>query len=107
LDNLKLDGKLLKPVAELLEIKIKNVLAIVAVKEKTAEITLKLEIKTIEREREDDFGNPVIYKEPIINYSITEKIRELKSVDKGGLGYGYQIDTDIISDEVYIQEIEE
>lgn len=104
--DLKLDSKILKPMAALLENKIQNLMAEVLIKNKSGEITLKIELGTIERDKELKNGEIDTYKEPIINYQLTEKIKETKAVEKGGLGYGYKIEANDLLDDIYVDEVD-
>lgn len=102
MDNLKLDGDLLKPIADLLEEKIGSVMEIVLLEDKPAEITLKLTLGTIERE--DKQGND--WKEPVINYNLSHKFKESKHTEKGSTGIGTKICKDAILDEIIIEKVE-
>lgn len=104
--ELKLDSKILKPMADSLEYKIQNLMTEVLKKNKTGEISLKIELSTIEREKELENGDVKIYKEPIINYQLTEKIKETKAVEKGGLGYGYKIEANDLLDDIFVDEVD-
>lgn len=106
MEGLKLDGRMLKPMSTLLETKIHDLMMEVLKNNKIGEITLKLELATIEREKVVD-GEVLLdtWLEPIINYQLTEKLRETKATRKGGLGQGYEIKADDLLDDIYIQEV--
>lgn len=104
--DLKLDSKILKPMAESLEDKIQNLMTEVLKKNRSGEITLKIELGTREVEKELDNGDVDLYKEPIINYQITEKIKETKAIERGGLGHGYKIEANDLLDDIYVDEVD-
>lgn len=105
MEELKLNGKVLKPIADLLEDKIQSLMTNVINENKTGEITLKIQLSTIDREGKSSIGIPTEWKEPIINYQLTEKLKEKKVVEKGGLGIGYKIEKDDFTDEIQILEV--
>lgn len=104
--ELKLDSKLLNPMACSLEGKIQNLMAEVLKKNKSGEISLKVELGTREVEKELEDGNIETYKEPVINYQLTEKIKETKAIEKGELGTGYKIEANDLLDDILVDKVD-
>lgn len=92
MQKLNLDSELLKPMREQLEIIINKLTGIVATQNKEAEV---------------DDEKVKEWVEPRIEYSISEKIKEVKNTNKGNLGFDYQVKVDEETNETYVEKINE
>ena len=102
MQKLNLDSELLKPMREQLEIIINKLTGIVATQNKEAEIVLKINLDSIKQ-----FEKVKEWVEPRIEYSISEKIKEVKNTNKGNLGFDYQVKVDEETNETYVEKINE
>ena len=103
MQKLNLDSELLKPMREQLEIIINKLTGIVATQNKEAEIVLKINLDSIKQFEEVDDEKVKEWVEPSIEYSISEKIKEVKNTNKGNLGFDYQVKVDEETNETYRQ----
>ena len=107
MQKLNLDSELLKPMREQLEIIINKLTGIVATQNKEAEIVLKINLDSIKQFEEVDDEKVKEWVEPRIEYSISEKIKEVKNTNKGNLGFDYQVKVDEETNETYVEKINE
>lgn len=105
IESLNLNSQLLKPMKEKLEKSIDILTKNAILTKKDAEITLKINISVTKKDRE--FNNETKeYLEPMYDFQISEKIKEVKGSYKGAVGFNYAL---IIDDEnnVLVQDINE
>ena len=107
MQKLNLDSELLKPMRDKLEITLNKLTGIVATQNKEAEITLKINLDSIKQFEEVDEETVKEWVEPRIEYSISEKIKEVKNTNKGNLGFDYQVKVDEETNVTYVQNINE
>ena len=107
MQKLNLDSELLKPMREQLEIIINKLTGIVATQNKEAERVLKINLDSIKQFEEVDDEKVKEWVEPRIEYSISEKIKEVKNTNKGNLGFDYQVKVDEETNETYVEKINE
>ena len=89
------------------EIILNKLTGIVATQNKEAEITLKINLDSIKQFEEVDEDKVKEWVEPRIEYSISEKIKEVKNTNKGNLGFDYQVKVDEETNVTYVEKINE
>ena len=104
-EKLNLDSELLKPMKEKLENSIDILTKNTILTKKDAEITLKINIRVEEKDREFN-DKKEEYLQPIYDFQISEKIKEAKGSYKGVVGFNYAISIDD-EDSVIVQDINE
>ena len=100
MENLNLDNELLKPIKMRLENSINTLTKNAILTRKEAEITLKITVGVLEKEKEDEE-----YLEPSYEYQLTEKIKENKDSVKGHLGFNYKVEIDEENNTTVLKEI--
>ena len=107
MEKLNLNGELLKPMKDQLELILNRLMNIVVMGNKEAEITVKINLDSSHMGETNPEGEYVEWEEPRIDYSISEKIKEIKSTNKGSVGFDYELKIDEETNEVYVQKINE
>ena len=101
MDNLTLNGSVLAPMSTILEKSIQATMQKAVEENKTGEITLKIKLSTVKR-HSDYEGD---YLEPIIDYQITQAMKESKKAIKNTVGFGGKIEKDEDGN-IYIRDYE-
>lgn len=107
MERLNLDSSLLAPIKASLEIAIDRVMPDVLKKHKEAEINLKINISENLRH---EFEKGIITKEwvePLVEFKLTEKLKENKNIREGILGDNYEITLDEDDCKAYISKVNE
>ena len=107
MERLNLDSSLLVPIKASLEIAIDRVIPDVLKKHKEAEINLKINISENLRH---EFEKGIVTKEwvePLVEFKLTEKLKENKNTREGTLGNNYEITLDEDDCKAYISKVNE
>ena len=107
MEKLNLNSELLKPMKDQLELILNRLMNVVVIGNKEAEITVKINLDSSHMAETNPEGEYVEWEEPRIDYSISEKIKETKSTNKGSVGFDYELKIDEETNEVYVQKINE
>ena len=107
MEKLNLNSELLKPMKDQLELILNRLMNAVVIGNKEAEITVKINLDSSHMGETNPEGEYVEWEEPRIDYSISEKIKETKSTNKGSVGFDYELKIDEETNEVYVQKINE
>lgn len=106
IENLNLDSELLKPMKEKLEHLIDVLTKNAILTKKGAEITLKINVGVVEKDRE--FNDEIEkYLQPVYDFQISEKIKETKGSYKGIVGFNYAVSIDDENGEIIVKDINE
>lgn len=107
MERLNLDSSLLVPIKASLEIAIDRMIPDVLQDNKEGEITLKLDISKITRH---EYEKGIVTKEwvePLVEFKLTEKLKENKNTREGTLGNNYEITLDEDDCKAYISKVNE
>lgn len=107
MEKLNLNSELLKPMKDQLELILNRLMNVVVIGNKEAEITVKINLDSSHMGETNSEGEYIEWEEPRIDYSISEKIKETKSTNKGSVGFDYELKIDEETNEVYVQKINE
>lgn len=107
MERLNLDSSLLVPIKASLEIAIDRIMPDVLKKHKEAEINLKINIS---ESLKHEYEQGIVTKEwiePLVEFKLTEKLKENKNTREGTLGTNYEITLDEDDCKAYISKVNE
>lgn len=91
MENLTVKSELLEPMVLNLEAVLNRLMKETILNNKETEINLKITLDYMPKSKVTDDGEKLEWKEPTVDYQITEKIKEYKSTKKGVLGFDYAV----------------
>jgi hypothetical protein len=106
--KLDFNSEMLQPMKEQMELILNRLIGYISVANKTAEINLKITAETINHtDTNEETFEEIKWIEPILDFQITEKIKESKGTVKGKVGFDYKMGVDPNSNVVYVKKVNE